>query len=198
MILPYAMVHNSYQHYFTRLFTQICDSNDCVFMIILELFLSLKGNGHVYLFFNGRNIFWSTITYFPLTHVVDPHHSLSACVWTHIFPIRAALRGAHAVPVIMSLSSLCISTVAQHILQNTHTYVWLNSNSCVCFPLQLRPRSWDFSTTKCTTTTKKSALYKQGEVCVCVFPVVHCVLVGMALSLWFSLIWASVSDTPSH
>jgi len=54
MILPHPMVYNSYQHYFTRLFTQI------LLIVILEL-VNSKGTGPVYLFFNGWKIFWSIV-----------------------------------------------------------------------------------------------------------------------------------------
>lgn len=51
--------------------------------------------------------------------VAVSHRVPLACVLTHIFPIRCAMRGPRAGLVIMSLSTLCISAAAQHILEHT-------------------------------------------------------------------------------
>lgn len=101
--------------------------------------------------------------------------------------------------VIMSLSSQCISTAAQHILQNTHTVHMCDRMVIV---VSVSPCSSDHD--RGTFLPQNAQLLQKNQPstnkvkCVCVFPVVHHVLVSMALSLWFSLIWASVSDTPSH
>lgn len=115
---------------FTQIFHSIYHNNDCVFMWILEL--NSKGNGHVCLSFNGWKMFWSRVWHISPSHTCE-FLSTCMCVWTHIFPIRAAVRGVHAVTVIMSLSSMCISAAAQHILRHTHASVWSNVNTFVCF-----------------------------------------------------------------